>query len=145
MVAWRNPEMGRFSVEIELANNDDLARARAGDIPTDQVRRAHVRGMVDSGAAKLVLPESIVQQLGLRLAGKADVRYADGHVAERDMAQGVELTYAGRIGVFSAVVEPKRDSALIGAIVMEDLDLIVDFTKQRLEPRDPGKIISEIE
>jgi len=55
------------------------------------------------------------------------------------------LTYAGRIGVFSAVVEPKRDSALIGAIVMEDLDLIVDFTKQRLEPRDPGKIISEIE
>jgi len=87
MVAWRNPEMGRFSVEIELADNDDLARARAGDIPTYQVRRAHVRGMVDSGAVKLVLPESVVQQLGLRLAGKADVRYADGHVAERDMAQ----------------------------------------------------------
>lgn len=145
MVAWRNPQMGRFSVEIELANFEDLARARAGDIPSDQVRRARIRGVVDSGAAKLVLPESVVKQLGLRLSGKAGVRYADNRDAERDIATGVELTYANRSGVFSAVVEPQRDSALIGAIVMEDLDLIVDCTKQRLEPRDPGKIISEIE
>lgn len=25
MVQWRDPQMGRFAVEVELANNDDLA------------------------------------------------------------------------------------------------------------------------
>jgi hypothetical protein len=47
--------------------------------------------------------------------------------------------------VFSAIVEPDRDSALIGAIVMEDLDLLVDCVAQRLAPRDPDQIISEVE
>jgi hypothetical protein len=51
----------------------------------------------------------------------------------------------GRHGVFTAVVEPKRESALIGAIVLEDLDFVVDCTTQRLVPRDPRYVVSEIE
>jgi hypothetical protein len=47
--------------------------------------------------------------------------------------------------VFNAVVEPDRDSALIGAIVLEDLDFTIDCTRQTLAPRDPKQIISEIE
>jgi hypothetical protein len=43
------------------------------------------------------------------------------------------------------VIEPKRDSALIGAIVLEELDLLIDNTRQRLVPRDPRFIVSEIE
>jgi hypothetical protein len=45
----------------------------------------------------------------------------------------------------NAIVEPARESALIGAIVLEDLDLLVDCANQRLVPRDPNQIISEIE
>lgn len=51
----------------------------------------------------------------------------------------------GRSSVFNAIVEPGRNSALIGAIVLEDLDLLVDCTSQTLRPRDPNQIISEIE
>ena len=51
----------------------------------------------------------------------------------------------GRDGHFTAVVEPKRDTALIGAIVLEDLDFLADCTKGRLVPRDPDYIVSEIE
>lgn len=145
MVAWRNPERGRFSVEVELANNDDLVRARAGDIPPEQVRRVRVRGVVESGATRLVLPESTVRTLGLRQSGTANVRYANNSTAQRAMVAGVQLTYAGRDSVFNAIVEPDRESALIGAIVLEDLDLIVDCSRQTLAPRDPDRIVSEIE
>ena len=36
-------------------------------------------------------------------------------------------------------------AALIGAIVLEALDLLVDCRKQRLYPRDPDYVVSEIE
>ena len=44
-----------------------------------------------------------------------------------------------------STVEPDRDSALIGAIVLEELDLVVDCVTEMLCPRDPRHIISEIE
>jgi predicted aspartyl protease len=141
----RVDSVGRFSVEVELANYDDIARARAGDISADQVRRTAVRGVVDSGAARLVIPESVANQLALTRAGEASVRFAGGRMATRDVAIAVELTYAGRSNVFDAIIEPGRQDALIGAIVMEALDLIIDCAHQSLVPRDPDRIISEIE
>src|SRR5512146_2171431 len=118
--------MGRFSVTVELANNCDVDLARAGYLPPEKVRRLSVRGVVDTGAARLVLPQVVVDRLGLTISDQVAVRYADGRRGERQMATGVELTYAGRRSVFNAVVEPDRDSALIGAIVLEDLDFVVD-------------------
>jgi predicted aspartyl protease len=137
--------MGRFSVEVDLANYDDLALARAGVILAEKVRRLRIRGVVDSGATRLVLPESAARQLGLEFSSIATVRYANGQKAERSVAQGIHLVYGGREGVFSAVIEPNRESALIGAIVMEELDFLVDCGKQMLVPRDPDRVISEIE
>ena len=46
---------------------------------------------------------------------------------------------------FSAIIEPKRDTALIGAIVLEELDLVADCVTQTVHPRDPRGIVSEIE
>jgi predicted aspartyl protease len=145
MVHSKDNAMGRFSVEVELANNDDLVRAYSGDIPSDQVRRLRIRGVVDSGATRLVLPRKAVDALGLRKSGEVGVRYADGRESNRDLVGGVQLTWGDRGSVFNAVVEPDRDTALIGAIVMEDLDLIVDCIAQTLRPRDPRQIISEVE
>lgn len=145
MNAIREPGMGRFSVEVEMANDKDLVRAEAGLISPDQVRRARVRGVVDSGATRLVIPESLARQLGLETSGNIQVRYADGRTADRQIAQRIHLTYGGRDSVFNAIVEPGRESALIGAIVLEDLDFLVDCAGQRLVPRDPKQIISEVE
>src|SRR5947209_2738848 len=75
--------VGRFSVELEVANNDDLALVRRGLLPPDQARRETIRGVVDSGAMKLVLPQAVVERLGLPLGGKVKVRYADGRRAQR--------------------------------------------------------------
>ena len=145
MNAIKEPMMGRFSVEVELVNNEDLIDAKRGHIPVGQVRRTRISGVVDSGASRLVIPESVARHLGLEIAGTAKVRYADGRTEERPVAKNISLTYGGREGIFSAIVEPARDSALIGAIVMEELDFLIDCERQQLVPRDPNQIVSEAE
>lgn len=138
--------MGRITVEFEIANNEDIARAKHGDLDPSDVRRAIVKGVVDSGATRLVLPASIVKQLGLPIKRrKVKVRYADGRRGTRPEAEQIWLQLLDRDGVFSAIVEPKRETALIGAIVLEDLDLLVDCAKLKLVPRDPDFVVSEIE
>ena len=138
-------QMGRFSVDVELANNGDREYARRGDLPAEQVRRMKVRGVVDSGATMMVVPEAVVRQLGLETRGTTKVRYANGQTAERPLARNIALSCQGRESVFDAVVEPSRSSALIGAVVLEVLDFVVDCGRQRLVPRDPESTITEVE
>lgn len=145
MPAARQKKVGRFNVEIELANNGDVEALQRGNIPSGQVRRAKILGLVDSGASRLVLPTAIAKQLGLRITGKIKVKYADGRTATRDRAEGVYLELMGRHSVFRATLEPKREIALIGALVLEDLDFLIDPTRQCLYPRDPRIEISEEE
>ena len=105
-----------------------------------------VRGLVDSCAARLVLPQAVARELGLPVKkSKIRVHYADGRRGLRSEVEEARVYLQGRDGVFSAVVEPKRDSALIGAMVLEGLDLLVDCRRQRLIPRDPSGPIYEIE
>ncbi len=145
LLKQKDQPMGRTVVEVELANYRDIMRAEEGTLPPQKVRRLRLTGVVDTGATRLVLPKSVVTQLGLPVVGKAGVRYADQRRATRDKVQDVWLRLLNREGTFNAIVEPKRKDALIGAIVMEDLDLVVDCVTQKVHPRDPRMIISEIE
>jgi predicted aspartyl protease len=144
MVSAREREVGRFKVEVELANNDDLAAVRRGALKADQVRRVKLLGVVDSGATHLVLPTATAKQLGLPASGKVKVTYANRKTSQRDVAE-VHLELQGRHGIYRACLEPKRDTALIGAIVLEDLDFLIDSRKERIYPRDPDMIVSEAE
>ncbi len=93
-----------------------------------------------------MLPEAVAKELGFEVRRvKVKVRYADGRRAKRSEVEGVRLYLLGRDDTFSAIVEPKRDTALIGAIVLEDLDFLVDCGKQCLVPRDPDFVVNEIE
>jgi predicted aspartyl protease len=105
-----------------------------------------IQGLVDPGATRMVLPAAVVKELGLSIKDqKIQVRYADGRRALRKEVAGVHVAVQGRSGLFQAVVEPKPETALIGAIVLEDLDFLVDCGKQRLVPRDPDFVVNEIE
>jgi clan AA aspartic protease len=137
--------VGRFSVDVYVANFVDIASMEAGVLPPEKVRRVEIRGVVDSGATQLVLPQTVVNQLGLNVKRKVQVGYADGRTAVRDVVQGVYLELMGRNSTFAAIVEPGRRSALIGAVVLEVLDLLVDCTHQQLLPRDPDVVVTEIE
>lgn len=137
--------VGRISVDLEVANYGDITLAERGVLAKDKVRRKTIRAIVDSGATKLVLPEKMVKELGLPRGDKITVRYADGRTAQRRGAEGAYVELLGRHGTFTAVVEPKRETALLGAIVLEDLDLLVDCPNERIIPRDPKGMIHEIE
>jgi hypothetical protein len=145
MAATGVVSMGRVIVEAAMANYWDVLRAKEGQLPSSDVRRTTVSGIVDSGAARLVVPPWVVEDLGLSHEGETGVRYADQRTARRPIVRNVWLELCGRGSVFTAIVEPARRDALIGAIVLEELDLIVDCTRNEVRPRDPDRIISEIE
>jgi predicted aspartyl protease len=137
--------MGRVSVEVELTNAEDLVRVKDGRLAPDKVRRLRMTGVVDTGANHLVLPTEAANQLGVPVMGKATVRYADQRRGSRTVVENVRVDLLGRHGNFKAILEPKRTDVLIGAIVMEDMDLLVDCITQTLQPRDPKQMIAEIE
>lgn len=145
MVNWRNKSMGRVTVDAKVANKKDRHLAESGFKPPEEVRETWIKGIVDTGAAMLVLPESVARQLGLPKSGEANVRYADQRTASREIVEDVEVEILGRKNTFTAIVEPGRTDALIGAIVLEALDMVVDCRTQSLHPRDPNRIIAEIE
>ena len=65
--------MGRFSMKLELANNDDLAGVRLGVKQPADVRRHECVGIVDLGAAHLVLPQASMDALGLPESWRAKI------------------------------------------------------------------------
>jgi predicted aspartyl protease len=132
-------------MKLELANYSDIVMVERGHATPNEVRRFEVEGYVDTGAAQLVIPASAMNALGLQESWHAKVKYADGHTASRPVVKNVWLRLCDRESVFSAIVEPGRDTALIGAIVMEALDLVVDCVTQTLHPRDPQQMLAEIE
>jgi clan AA aspartic protease len=145
MIQRGEKDVGRINIEVELANGEDLVLAKKGALAADQVRRVRVASLVDTGASYLVIPESIAQQLGVPEKGQAKVSYADRRTETRKVVHQVNLEVLGRDGTFKAIVEPARSDVSLGAIVLEDLDLLVDCRTQTLQPRDPNQIIAEIE
>ena len=77
---------------------------------------------------------------------KMGVRYADRTDEKHERSSKIfGWTLLGRGFNFHAIVEPNRNTALIGAIVLEVLDFVVDCVAQELHPRDPNGIVAEIE
>ncbi len=142
----KEAKMGRFAVEVEITNYADMVAAENGHLDPAKIRRKVVEGLVDSGATRMVLPESLVKELGLPpFKSKTKVKCADGRRSLRREVGAVHLGLQGRYSLFTAIVQPNRDTALIGAIVLEDLDFLVDCKKLKLVPRDPDYVLSEIE
>ena len=141
----RGEQMGRITVDIVLADNREVVKAALEDRIPESVKHLTVQGLVDTGATRLVLPQRTVDELNLQQAGDVSVRDADNRRETRPRVTNVWLSLCGRDGVFSATVEPNREDALIGAIVLEELDLIVDCPTESVHPRDPDMIVTEIE
>ena len=137
--------MGRFSVDLKLTSSEDLLLAKKGMLRPEEIRQSTVRGVVDTGATQLVIPATVAEQLGLPETGEMRVRYADRRRETRKVIGDMSLELLGRESTFRAIVEPNRNTALIGAVVLEVLDFVVDCVAQKLLPRDPSGVSAEIE
>jgi predicted aspartyl protease len=134
---WKDIKpMGTITVELELVNNADMIRAADGHLTPDKVRRVKVPAVVDAGAMISVLPEKTVAELGLPQSGEVEVRFADGRREKRKVVDNMHLTLMGRSMLMDAIVEPNRTDALLGVIVLERLDFLVDPVNSTLYPRE---------
>ena len=101
---------------------------------------------VDTGATLLVIPGDVSEEFQFPIIRKQNVKYANAETAQRDVVWGVEVEICDRKGVFEAVVEPNKRYALVGAIVMEALDLIVEPRSLQIYPNPRSKLpMAEIE
>ena len=129
--------MGAIHAEVTLENTGDRAYVDRGDREESEVRRATVDGIVDTGAVTLLLPQNVVERLGLQQRGTAFVTHADERRDERPLAGPVTVQIGNREMTMDCVVGPPLSEVLIGQVVLETLDLIADCTNRTLTPRHP--------
>ena len=119
--------MGVFKSEIQLQN------------PVHpELRTLRVSALVDTGAMHLCLPEHIALQLALSELEKREVTLADGRKLLVPYMGPLLVSFETRrcfVGAMILGTEP-----LLGAIPMEDMDLIVDPRLRRLiiNPDNPN-------
>ncbi|MFH1296777.1 MAG: clan AA aspartic protease [Bacteroidota bacterium] len=82
-----------------------------------------VNAMADTGAVHLCIPEHIKIQLELEESDTKEITLADGSRQLVPYVGPVEIRFKNRIGYTGALV--LGDQVLLGAIPMEDMDLIV--------------------
>ena len=127
--------MGEIHAEVTLENAGDHEYFRRGDRAENDIRRSIVDGIVDTGAVTLVLPQNIVERLGLQTQGTAFVTYADERREERPLAGPVTVQIGNRSMTMDCIVGPPLSEIFIGQVVLERLDLIADCTNRTLTPR----------
>jgi len=91
--------------------------------------------LVDTGAVSVLLPQDMVEALGLDLRGKTVGTLANDQNVEMSFAGPLLFTTVGRTMFTDCLVGPPRCEPLLGQIVLERLDLIVDPNKRRLTVR----------
>ena len=104
--------MGEVKVEVELENAVDRELFRRQYIRESQIRSARIRALVDSGAVMLVLPQDLVEALGLREVGKAIGTSADERREERPLAGIVTVRVGNRTTSLNCVVGPPSSEPL---------------------------------
>ncbi len=71
----------------------------------------------------LCIPEHVALQLGLETESEREVGVADGRKLKVPYVGPIRLTFDGRICFVGALV--LGDEVLLGAVPMEDLDLVI--------------------
>lgn len=123
--------MGEVRVQLEVENFVD--RVNAGQNGYEEaVRALTIDALVNSGALVNLLPQDVVEYLSVPLAGSAVVTMADERREEMAMAQGITFKVAGRSTTLPCLVGPPRCEALLGQIVLDVLDLVVDGPGNRV-------------
>lgn len=97
-----------------------------------------VEALADTGATHLVIPDHIRIQLSLDESSKKEITLADGTRKMVPYVGPIETKFKNRVAYVGAIV--MGDEVLLGAIPMEDMDLIV-MPQQRtvdVNPKNPN-------
>ena len=118
--------MSIVHTEVTLKNEGDIVLVKRGYIKEDEVRQMAVDAIVDTGAWTLVINEDTRDKLGLDDKGFGEATLADGQKAEYPMAGPLEVWWKNRHMICEALVIPDAPDVLLGALVLEHMDLTVN-------------------
>jgi len=124
--------MGLVYADIELINSDDLAFVRRGIMGEEEVKRINVNMLVDTGSILLAINENIQEYLQLPVTGARKAQLANGHIVECDVVGPVILKFKNRDAICSALVLPGDSEPLLGAIPLEEMDVLVHPQRNEL-------------
>ena len=128
----KKENMGLIYADIELVNPFDKEMARRHYIDRDEIKRTYLNILVDTGSYMLAINENIQQILQLPVIDKRKARMADDSVLLCDVVGPVELRFKNRTATCSAMVLPENSEPLLGAIPLEELDVVINPLKQEL-------------
>nr|VFK38902.1 MAG: clan AA aspartic protease, AF_0612 family [Candidatus Kentron sp. SD]VFK43188.1 MAG: clan AA aspartic protease, AF_0612 family [Candidatus Kentron sp. SD] len=119
--------MGLVYVDIRLSNPRHT-----------ELKPLAINALVDTGAVTLCIPEQIMVQLGLEEIEKREVTTADGKQRPVPYVGPIQVKFENRTCFTGALV--LGDSVLLGAVPMEDMDLVVSARMQQVtvNPQSPN-------
>ncbi len=102
-----------------------------------------VNALVDTGALHLCIPQHVANQLGVEVLEMREVTLADGERQRVPYVGPIKLTFDNRNCFGGAMV--LGDLPLLGAIPMEDFDIVVHPAKLTVvvnpeNPNIPGSV-----
>ena len=103
-----------------------------------------VEALVDTGAVHMCIPQHVAIQLQLEEYNKKEVTIADGGKKLVPYVGPIETRFKNRVGLGGALVI--GDQVLLGAIPMEDMDLVVSPKDRSIDvnPASPNVACSTV-
>ena len=117
--------MGTAYADIELSN------PRRAELPV-----IRMRALADTGSLMLCLPESVARGLELETESVRSVTVADGRRIDVPYAGPIRVRFGERTCFVGAFV--MGDQVLLGAIPMEDMDLVISPSRRTVTPHPLG-------
>ena len=119
--------MGVISAEIELRNPSK-----------PKLKPMVVEALVDTGAMTICIPEHVAFQLQLKEIEKREVTTADDRSHVVPYVGPIQIRFQNRTCFTGALVI--GESVLLGAVPMEDMDLVVAPSRQTItvNPKSPN-------
>jgi len=125
--------MGEVRAKVKFINIFDEY------LKKDKIKQFELDCLIDSGAVITLLPKEVVDLLELPDSGSVIVTFAEERKEQLKKVGPVKIQISDRSGNFDCVVGPPNCEPLIGQIVLEELDLIIDAKEQKLivRPESP--------
>jgi len=137
--------MGKIKEKVLVKNYVDIAKASEDLIQEDAIRSIEIEAIADTGAAFLCLPPNVIEKLGLLYSHSRRIITANGE-AKRRIFSVASITIQDRETRMNVMENDQTTPALIGYLVLEDLDLVPDPKSQKLipNPEHDGKWITDL-
>jgi clan AA aspartic protease len=124
--------MGLIYATITRINGDDRSMVRRNLMDKDEVKQMNVEMPVDTGRVYMYINESAQAQLQIPVGEKRKGQLADGSIVAYHVVAPVEVRFKNRRCTTSAMVLPGNNETLLGAIPLEDMDVVIHPQRQEL-------------